>query len=234
MASTRTATHIAEESDEDLLIQMSLKDSQPAQAREAWRKFHERHHDYIARQAYKRLESYLRNRYTGAALIEMAKDLATDTIERAFLRAETFDLKGQRSLSDIRRQVRAWLGVIAHNIVCDWLRGRNHAAGDEALEDIPEDTAEYSEPDNAEFHNCVAEAFEQLSDKERLVLHAFLSFFDAGKGTARLSNEESAALAAELGMTPISLRQTRHRALKRLRTIIETKCKAHAPTTFPW
>lgn len=233
MASTPTTAHAAEESDEDLLIQMSLKDSQPVQAREAWRKFHERHHDYLAKQAYKRLEAYLRNRYAGAALIEMAKDLATDTIERAFLRAETFDLKGQRSPSDIRRQVRAWLGAIAHNIVRDWLSGRNHAAGDDALDDVPEDTIE-EEPDNSEFYNCVAEAFDQLTDKERLVLHAFLTFFNAGKGTARLSNEESAALGAELGMTKVSLRQTRHRALKRLRAIIETKCKAYAPATFPW
>lgn len=232
--STPTATPVAEESDEDLLIQMALKDSQPAQARDAWRRFHERHHDYIARQAYKKLEAYLGSRYTGAALIDMAQDLATDTIARAFVRAETFDLKGGRSPVEIRRQVRAWLGVIAHHIVCDWLRGRNHAAGDDSLAELPEETSVEDEPANPEFRSCVADAFEQLSDKERLVLHAFLSFFDAGKGTARLSNEESAALAAELGMTPVSLRQTRHRALKRLRAIIEAKCKAHAPTTFPW
>ena len=224
----------AEVSDEDLLIQMALKDSEPQEAQAAWAQFHKRHHSYLRKHAYKVLDGFLGSRYDGSAKIEMASELATDVLMRAYLRAETFDLKGGRGPTEVRRQVRAWLGKIAQNIVCDWLTGRCHETADASIHELPEDEQPNNNPEHPEFLRCVAEALDQLPEKERRVILAYMSFFDPATGRGRLSNDASADLMAELGMTTFSLRQMRHRALKRLKEIIKAKCKAHAPVNFPW
>jgi RNA polymerase sigma factor (sigma-70 family) len=223
----------AEVSDEDLLIQMAIKDSQPHEATAAWRIFYERHHEYVSKQSYKALDKFLGSRYDGPAKVDMARDMATDILIRAYDRAETFDLKGGRGPGEVTRQVRSWLGAIGHNMICDWLNRGGHETGQDTVEKLSESEAE-PELENAEFLKCVAEAIEQLQEKERRVIAAFATFFNPATGRARLSNEMSAALAQELGMTPTSLRQVRHRALTRLKEIIQTNCKQHAPRNFPW
>jgi RNA polymerase sigma factor (sigma-70 family) len=233
MSSPSTAIQSADEvSDEDLLIQMAIKDSEPDKARAAWAVFYARHHEYLARQSYKVLDSFLGSRYDGRAKFDMSRDVAADILIRAYERAETFELKGARGPGQVRSQVRGWLGEIGHNMVCDWLNQRRHETGEETLDSVPEE--ESLPVENADFLQCVGEAVDKLQEKERRVLAAFATFFNPATGRGRLSNEMSADLAHELGMTPTSLRQVRRRALKRLKEFIQANCKQHAPRNFPW
>jgi RNA polymerase sigma factor (sigma-70 family) len=211
-------------SDEDLLIHMSLCESEPANARAAWRIFYERHVRYVHGHCYEVLAGRLEGRYDRKAIWEMGADLAEDVLIRVYERAETYKLRGSRDPTQMRYQVRGWLGTIAKNIVCDWLTNRGHESGSRFIDDLPEDTP-IDDPDPpTPLQECVGKLLDALPEKERRVLLASMDFFDTTTGRSRLSTKEASNLAQELGMTTASLRQVRRRALKRLKEEITSKC----------
>jgi RNA polymerase sigma factor (sigma-70 family) len=210
------------ESDEDLLIYMSLEQDDHETARKAWAEFYRRHVEYVHGQCRKVLYERLRHRYDGHAVREMATDLTDDVMMKIFEKAHTFKLQGSREPDQMRRQVRAWIGAISHNAVCEWLSGGRHECGTVSLEDILAMGADSAPP--SPVAACVASILETLSSKERMVLDAYMSFFDPRTGKGRLSNQAAKELASALGLTPASLRQIKSRLQKRLKQEIESKC----------
>src|SRR5438128_1212110 len=92
-------------SDEDLLIHMSLGDSEPLNARAAWQIFYERHVRYINGHCYEVLDQYLGGRFDGRTIWEMAAELAVEVLIRVYEKAETYRLRGSRDPVQMRRQV---------------------------------------------------------------------------------------------------------------------------------
>lgn len=212
------------ENDEGLLIYMSLRDDDQEAARAAWAVFHLRHIDYVYRKCWRVLFQFLRGRYDSRAVREMAKDLSADVMLKVFNGAKTFNLKGSRELDQMRRQVRAWMGTIAYNTVCEWLSARQHETGSVGFEDLDEQTTDNGEAEANPVLDCVRRIIESLPDKERMVILAYMGFYDPKKGGGRLSNDEAKQLALALNLNTASLRQIKKRVLQRLRGEIDSKC----------
>lgn len=217
-------TSLDEECDEDLLIFMSLRDDDPATAKSAWTVFHTRHARFVHGQCWRVFYQHLNGRYDNRAIREMAKDLAAEVMMRVFSRAETFKLRGSRDSDQMRRQVRAWLGTIARNMVRSWLSSGQYESGVGGIEGLDESIEDDGDRPPNPMHDCVRQLIDSLPDKERTVLLTYMQFLDLKTGTGRLSNEESKQLAERLGLTTASLRQIKRRVMQRLKPEIESKC----------
>ena len=107
---------LAGESDEDLLVYMTLARDDPAVAAAAWEEFYRRHVEYlygIAVRAYAKLLG-------GEAGV---CDVVADTFKRAYEHADTFTTGGITDAERMRLRTRAWLGRIAERLVQTRLRG---------------------------------------------------------------------------------------------------------------
>lgn len=211
------------ESDEDLLIRMSLQGSEPIEAKRAWGVFYDRHIRYVHGHCWEVLDKHLHGRYEGKAIWDMAAELAADTMIKVFHKAELFQLDGPCDLDQMRWRVRAWLGRIAHNIACDWLNSGGHESGTVAIEEVADRVVEDDDPPNP-LHECVRKLIDALPYKERAVVLAYMDFYNPAKGAGRISNEESKRLAQSLNLTTASLRQVKRRAFQRLKEEIESNC----------
>lgn len=212
------------ECDEDLLVFMSLRDDDPATAKAAWAVFHTRHVRFVYGQCWRVFYQHLRGRYDNHAIREMAKDFVADVMVKVHNRAETFKLEGSREPEQMRRQVRAWIGTIARNMVRSWLSSGQYESGVGGLEGLDGSIEEDGENVPNPVQECVRRLIDSLPDKERAVLLTYLQFLDPKTGTGRLPNEESKQLAERLGLTTASLRQIKRRVMQRLKPEIESKC----------
>jgi RNA polymerase sigma factor (sigma-70 family) len=210
--------------DEDLLAWMAMRDDKESanQAQAAFAAFYERHERYV----YNRC----RRRFSGFIDETTTKDLVGDTFLRVFKKAGKFR-PSESSDPDLRRgRLRAWLVTVAANILRSSFRAnagaREIQLTDEEWAQLAEDTCGgvSAEPETLE-HRLVREAFEQLNDKQRLVVEATLDNFkvDPDRKQQRLSNEDSKVLAEKLGTTPEDVRQTRKRAYKKMREYVEAR-----------
>ena len=80
------------ESDEDLLIHMSLGGSEPAAAKKAWDVFYDRYIRYVHGHSWEALDKRLHGRYDGKAIWDMAAQ------QRASERKKNFTTRRDVSL----------------------------------------------------------------------------------------------------------------------------------------
>jgi RNA polymerase sigma factor (sigma-70 family) len=210
--------------DEDLLAWMAMQDDEESAnlARAAFAAFYERHEEYVYKRCRWRFSSFIDEAAT--------EDLVDDTFLRVFEKAGTFR-PSESSDSDLRRgRVRAWLVTVAANILRSSFRAnagaREVQLTDEEWARLDENTCGgvSVEPEPLE-HRLVWEAFEQLNDKQKLVVETTLDSFkvEPGRKQQKLSNEDSKALAEKLGTTSEDVRQTRKRAYKKMREYVEAR-----------
>lgn len=207
---------LRQESDEDLLIYMSMREDDPAVARAAWAEFFQRHREYLYR---------LCRKLSKGVLDEAgAKDLVQDTFIRAYHRAGTFNGEGIKDPDRLRRRTRAWLGRIAHRIFLDMLRGRD------GLREVPlEENDPGPEPEpiqssgTSTSRQLLNEAIDSLSEREQIVLRTTYQYYEPGKKNQHLPHDVVEDLAKTLQTTPENLRQIKRRALRKLDQYIKSK-----------
>lgn len=215
------------ESDEDLLIFMSMSGSDVTTAKEAWNVFYKRHCEYLFRSCRRVLYKFLSARYEYREIEDMAKELVEETMIKVFDGAETYRPNGSKDPDLMRLQIQAWLGKIAQNAVVDWLRTGNYESGVDGLNDIEnteDDTVDDAETPSSPLHDCVRKILDALLDEERMIVLASLQFYNPQKDSSRLSKEESRRLTQTLGCTQDSLRQKRRRVYRQLEKEIRSKC----------
>lgn len=207
---------LRQESDEDLLIYMSMRADDPAVARAAWAEFFLRHREYLYRLCRKLSRGVLDD--------AGAKDLVQDTFIRAYHKASTFNGEGIKDPGRLQRRTRAWLGRIAHRIFLDMLRGRD------GLRDVPldeNDPAPEPEPIQSSATSTIKqllnEATDSLSEREQIVLRTTIQYYEPGKKNQHLPHDVVDDLAKTLKTTPENLRQIRRRALRKIKQYIESK-----------
>ena len=108
---------LANESDADLLVCMTVADDDSLCARAAWEEFYRRHVEYLYRVCLRAYDPILGGE-AGVA------DLVADTFRAAYENAHKFDPAGIADAGRLRLRARAWLGWIARRTVRDVLRGR--------------------------------------------------------------------------------------------------------------
>ncbi len=198
------------ESDEDLLEYMSWKDDTDT-ATAAWRVFFERHCDYLYGVCYRAHAQQLGGR-------DAVLDLAHDVFARAFERAETYRPCGSSDTEDMRKNVRAWLGTIARNLVCDRFRKSRTALGSLFVQnDYPQElSAETRVAESlSDDERICRRALSTLSWKEQLVLRITM-YYDNEPGSRRLPSGVAMDLAEQIGTQPETIRQIRRRAFAKL------------------
>jgi RNA polymerase sigma factor (sigma-70 family) len=210
--------------DEDLLAWMATRDDEESAAKSqaAFAAFYNRYEGYV----YNRC----RGRFSGFIDEDTTKYLVGDTFLRVYEKAGTFRPSEASDPDQRRRELKAWLVTIAANRLFSSFRAYKGAQEvqltDEEWAQLDEDTcggvSAESEPLE---HRLVREAFEQLNDKQKLVVEATLDSFkvEPSRKQQRLSNEVSKALADKLGTTPEDVRQIRRRAYRKMREYVQAR-----------
>lgn len=209
-------TDLRQESDEDLLVFMTMRSDDLAVANAAFAEFYERHVHYLFRRC---------RGATNKILDESgAWDIVQETFIRVYERAATFDGEGITDPDRLQRRVRAWLGRIAVNIFRDRLRGqlgvREISLDDQEIAKEPESQSPSSPSAN---RKLLDEAIDSLSEKEQRVLRTTFQYYQPGKQHQRLPNDVAEDLAKELETTSDNVRQLRHRALQKIKEYIKSK-----------
>lgn len=208
--------------DEDLLAWMATRDDEEsaARAQAAFAAFYQRYEAYV----YDRC----RGRFYGLIDEDATEDLVGDTFLRVYEKADKFRPSESSDPDERRRRVKAWLVTIAARILYSSFRANKGATlvqlTDEEWAQLDEDTcggvsAELEPPE----HRLVREAFEQLNEKQKLVVETTMDNYkvDPGRKLQKLSNEDSKALIEALGTTSEDVRQTRRRAYRQMREYVE-------------
>ena len=188
------------ESDEDLLVLMTVRDDPKSQ--EAWRVFYLRHVEEVfarVRKAHRDLD---------ASAVE---DLVQETFTRAWERAGTFKQQAVDPAERWRKVV-AWLCRIAKRIFLDAVRSRARVRVDPFPEDFPEPADR--DPDESQHGpkaRLAVELLNEMDDMERSVLIETGRWTNVDTGRCRLPREVADELAARFGTSKMNLRQVRHR-----------------------
>ncbi len=208
---------LSQETDEDLLVYMTMRDEDPSAANEAWAAFYLRHIDYIR---------WVCCRVSRVILGDTGPDdLAQWTFIKAYEKAGTFNSGGIKDPDRLRLRVRAWLGRIAQNIYRDMLRGRKDvtelAIDREELEEAPEQVQ--AAPTTSAYKRLLDEAIDTLSERKQHVLRVTYQYNQPGKKHQRLPNHVAEDLAKTLNTTSDNIRQLRCRALREIDQYIKSK-----------
>jgi RNA polymerase sigma factor (sigma-70 family) len=208
---------LSRETDEDLLVYMTMRGDDPSASEEAWAEFYRRHRGYLYGVCCRLTH--------GVMDTSGASDIVQDTFIRVFEKAGTFDGGGMTDPEVLRRRARKWLGRIAHNIFIDILRGRDGATeepiDEQSLGGEPEkDQASVAASAEREL---LDEAIDSLSERKQLVLRTTFQYYQPGKKNQRLPNHVAEGLAKTLKTTSDNIRQLRHRALQDINRYIKAK-----------
>jgi RNA polymerase sigma factor (sigma-70 family) len=204
---------IRAESDEDLLVWMSWRVDQTQTAKAACTELYARHVEYLFRRLAKHREAI------GEHEIE---DIVIESFKKAYEKARTYQPVGGSNRDIARRNVRAWLGTIAHNLVMDQLRRPDRAlrlVGE--WEPLEESIRPLGDGEFTPEHRLLHEALATLSENERRVLEVTTQFMAPGEKHQRLPSGIAEDLAKSLHTTVDNIRQLRKRALDKLRMYME-------------
>jgi RNA polymerase sigma factor (sigma-70 family) len=207
-------TTLHEESDEDLLCWMSMREEDPNQAEEAWLEFYNRHIDYLYGVCANRLTAYGLRR-------EDITDLVQSSFLRAFAKAGTFRAPPEsRNPESDRAWVRAWLGKIAYRLLADSFRRTPILVlvEDKKLDvEVPKLETECSQ--DSPRLKLVREALGLLTDREREIMLVSYTWYEPGKQLT-IPEEDLKQLASEYRTTTVNLRQIRARAKQKIEDYI--------------
>lgn len=220
--SPEARTRFTDETDEDLLVYMSMQADDPSNAEAAWEEFFYRHRAYVLGVCM---------RFRNVLGDDGAEDLAQETLIRVYRKAHTFKPLENGSPDRKRARVRAWLGRIANRVCLTALR-RTQAV--DPIDDGPSDTSEPSLVDDedsppsplvAQRRTLMREALRTLTERERDILLASFAWYEPGVGCHRMPSDELVALTERFQTTPVNIRQIRARALDKVRQYINDRTK---------
>ncbi len=207
--------------DAELLRRMAEGGHGSKRGPDAWAEFYNRH------------KAYLYGVFTRAHGKDIGEarvtEIVQDTFVRAYQRAQTYRPAGVSAQDDDagRKQVRAWLGRIAENILRDSFRREPQVVFMEESElEAEHDQAVHEDSDSlppSAGALKLERALAQLTVREQEVLRVTGFWYERGQRQQRLPNSVMAKLTADLNTTPENIRQIRARATKKLRNIMESE-----------
>jgi RNA polymerase sigma factor (sigma-70 family) len=214
--------NLTETNEADLLGVMAKQDTDGEEARAAWGELYDRHRRYVYVVASRSYGSFLGEDGT--------VDLVVDTFQRAY------DWAGRQPNSDevraqfigdnpdsTRRRVLGWLGAIAQRLFKD--RFREHAVEvaeqDEVVEDLKRRQEESDGASDSSSLARLQDALATLSPTDADALRVSLPWYDLESRSFAVPRGEAARLADLFGISTETLRQRRHRAIKKLESYLQ-------------
>jgi DNA-directed RNA polymerase specialized sigma24 family protein len=195
---------------------MVLQAGDREQARAAWEELYVRHHRYLYAVAFRAYGSFLGS--DGVA------DLVVDAFRRAYewagRQSSPEQVRGRftgDNPDSTRRRVLGWLGTISERLFKD--RFRDHASRLAKQDELVEDLRLHEESDLSPDPLSVArlqEAIATLSQNEVDALRVSLPWYDLASRSFATPRGEASRLAGLLGISPETLRQRRHQAIRKL------------------
>ena len=224
--STHDAAAVRAASDAVLLTLMAQRHTDAATARLAWEEFYHRHCAYLYNVACR----------VGIVNASDCYDLVHETFLRVFEKANTFKGDGTTDSAQSRRQVRAWIGRIAHNIFQDMLR---RLKGDRAaairLQDDAKIRPQAVGPDDppSPVLQAILQAIDSLSEREQEIIRVTWQYYTPGQKQQRLPHDVVARLARDLNTTPENLRKIRQRAVRKIKAMLLSSSHSHLEEAQP-
>ncbi len=206
---------LSDQSDEDLLAYMAMRDDDPCGANSAFKYFHERHVRYVFGVCRRAPKTVL----YGAGV----EDLVQQVFLQAYRAAGTYRGSDSADPDEQRARTRAWLGRIGTNLIRSALRnqrGMELVQYDDS-EGAVEETVTFCSTDENKPRKLqlIKDAVDTLNDKERQVCQIKCQWFRGDRDNQRLPND----VALKLGMTSESLRQTWLRARRKIKEYVEAR-----------
>lgn len=209
--------NLATVNEAQLLARMVRREDRGEQARAAWAELYVRHRRYLYTVVSRSYRPFLGE--------EGIADLVVDTFRRAYEWAgrqkNSDEVAAQFSGRDpdsTRRKVLGWLGAIAERLFKDRFAEHATEAADftEFLEDRKHAQAQVDERTGTIRIARLESLLATLSAADADALRLSLPWYDIDSRSFAVPRGEAARLAALLGITPDTLRQRRHRAIKKL------------------
>ena len=215
------------DTDADLLGYMAEQADEAGFAKEAFGEFYARHRAYLFGVTYRIFGAKLGGEEGAADLVQQAFHNAYRWVGRHAGDTEAFAGFRAENREKTKRRVRSWLGTIAENLFKDILRSKQRNGvvelTDELLAVLPTGTLEEA-VDLACFPPGAREALAQelvaLKPEDRDIISMCLPWYDTKTSRFAFSPGEAENLAASLGIEVDTLRQRRHRAMKRLKQAV--------------
>ncbi len=205
------------DSDEELLFFMAMKDEDPSAAEQAWAEFYSRHVEYLYGACL-----YAHGRTLGEVGVE---DLVHNTFIRAYEKANTFHPLDQKGNPEFERaHVRAWLGRIAENLLMDTFRRTctlTLVTDDELEQEYIWVESGHSEESSIKIQFMV-EALSTLTEREQDILRLTALWYRSGN-ELRIPSDELQKLASIYSTTIVTIRQIRKRAIEKIKLYVESK-----------
>jgi RNA polymerase sigma factor (sigma-70 family) len=210
-------SHPHDERDEDLLLLMAWKAEDPEEANAAFTRFYQRHVRY--------LYAHCLRAYADDLGHDGVEDLVHRTFWRAFEKAATFTpMNGEDATG---RRARAWLGRIAQRLMLtekkrDKRRIQLVTGSCDVVDNCPDRYVAYRELTREE--DVVRRGMnEALSERERLVLESYASYYDPESEQQYPPDDVVGELCELLQTTKENIRQIRCRALRKLKNFITSQ-----------
>lgn len=209
---------LASAEDDQALLRLMADATTTALADAAWAEFYVRHKDYL----YAVLLRAHGRQMGEARLIEIVQD----TFLRAHARAATFQVDETCGPERSRHRVRAWLGVIAENIIRDSFRGEPQVVfmsetDLEAEHDRRSPNRDLGAASASVTMRKFRNALSELTPRDQEVLRVTGMWYQPNQRQQRLPNHVMKQLAADLGTTSENIRQIRLRAIRAIRKSME-------------
>ena len=219
---TNLGRRVAEASEAELLALMAGRDDSPSTARAAWGELYERHAGYLfvimaralgnQRKAFERIHDVVMDTF------QAAYDWAARQSDPAEL-ARRF---GASDADETRRRVLGWLTVIARRVAAS----RTAESADRPIElrdDMHVANPDEEPPSCSQHAIALQDALGKLNPAYLDVLLASLPWYEPDTRRFVFPRGEAERIASNLGTSPGSLRQRRHRAMKRLKALVQAE-----------
>ncbi|HBP19806.1 MAG TPA: hypothetical protein DEA08_18695 [Planctomycetes bacterium] len=196
---------MSDDSSEDLLYLIGLRDEDSGGAEDAWSDFYNRHAGF--------LYTVLKNQYGEEFGEHTIEDMTAETMRRAHLHAATYSPERAQG-SNPERRVRTWLFGIARNLLRD-------AYSKGAFQPVPMDPQEFWEaiapgPDPLHFGSevlaLVRQEFEALPERDRDVLLLYAFYYPK-----RIQRGDMQQLAKRYSTDAQNMEKVKQRALRKLK-----------------
>lgn len=221
---TRTVTHelpvISAASNEELLRLMARKHDSRSVADQAFEEFYNRHRQYLKARLCKAAQGWLAE--------DGVSDFVQDTFLRVYEKAHTYIGKGLQDGLEEQKFVRAWLNIIATNLLRDWLRTRKGLCFENFDDDkvVWEAESKLRLARYARFHRSpetelIHQAFDVLSEKEQIVLRIYGQFASPDNQQLTIPDAELEELARNLNTSKENIRQIKKRARDKIEKYVE-------------